>query len=183
MLCKTMRYREQGNSVMKTGAGLLGVSLCLCWIFSAPMPQAQEITGDTSSPPLFTATPTILLRSPDPQALAEFYLALGMKEARRNQFGVIIYLEGNHGSLEILKMDENTRPGGAKTTRTQQGVVAIFETTDQAEVLRRARMAGSKLIERWNSSERGHSIYYIADPENNILGFAPRYHNPNIKVP
>jgi len=31
-------------------------------------------------PPLFTSTPTVLLRSPDPVKLAEFYLALGMKE-------------------------------------------------------------------------------------------------------
>ncbi len=144
---------------------------------------AQELTGDTDNPPLFTSSPTILLRSPDPLKLAEFYLALGMKEARRHEFGVYIYLEGNHGSLEILMMDSNTQPGGPKTTRTQQGVVTIFETTDQAEVVRRAKLAGSPLIERWNSSERGHSIYYIADPENNIFGFAPRYHNPNINAP
>jgi predicted enzyme related to lactoylglutathione lyase len=144
---------------------------------------AQKLTGDTDTPPLFTSSPTILLRSPDPLKLAEFYLALGMKEARRHEFGVYIYLEGNHGSLEILMMDSNTQPGGPKTTRTQQGVVTIFETTDQAEVVRRAKLAGSPLIERWNSSERGHSIYYIADPENNIFGFAPRYHNPNIDVP
>lgn len=80
-------------------------------------------------------------------------------------------------------MDPNTEPDGRKTTRTQQGVVAIFETTDQADVVRRAKAAGSPLIERWNSSERGHSIYYIADPENNIFGFAPRHHNPNIPKP
>lgn len=136
-----------------------------------------------TTPPLFTSTPTILLRSPDPVKLAEFYLALGMKEKRRNDFGVIINLENDQGSLEILKMDAGTKPGGPKTTRTQQGVVAIFETTDQVELVRRAREAGAGLIERWTSSERGHSIYYVADPENNIFGFAPRYHNPNIKVP
>jgi len=80
-------------------------------------------------------------------------------------------------------MDENTQPGGAKTTRTQQGVVAIFETTDQVELVRRAKEAGATLIERWTSSERGHSIYYVGDWENNVFGFAPRYHNPNINVP
>ena len=146
--------------------------------------NAQEVTGDTTSSPLFTSTPTILLRTPDPARLAKFYEALGMKIARVSERGsVFIYLEGNVGSLEILAMDPNTKPGGPKTSRTQQGVVAIFETTDQAEVVRRAKVAGSPLIERWNSSTRGHSIYYIADPENNIFGFAPRYHNPGIKVP
>jgi len=123
------------------------------------------------------------LRSPDPVKLAEFYLALGIKEVRRSAFGIFVNLEGDHGSLEILGMDENTKPGGPRNTRTQQGVVVIFETTDQAEVVRRAKVAGSPLIARWNSSERGHSIYYIADPENNIFGFAPRYNNPGIKVP
>ena len=146
--------------------------------------RAQEVTGDIASASLFTAAPTILLRTPDPAKLAEFYAALGMKIARVSERGsVFVYLEGNVGSLEILAMDPNTKPGGPKTSRTQQGVVAIFETTDQAEVVRRAKVAGSPLIERWNSSTRGHSIYYIADPENNIFGFAPRYHNPGIKVP
>ncbi len=146
--------------------------------------HAQELTGDTTNPGLFTSTPTILLRTPNPGELAKFYEALGMKISRVSERGsVFIYLEGNKASLEILAMDPDTKPSGPKTTRTQQGVVAIFETTDQAEVVRRAKAAGSPLIERWNSSARGHSIYYIADPENNIFGFAPRYHNPEIKVP
>ena len=145
--------------------------------------DAQELTGNTESPPLFTSSPTILLRSPDPFKLAKFYEALGMKVTRTVKQGVVIHLEGKYGSLEIARMDPNTKPGGPKTTRTQQGVVVIFETTDQAEVVRRAKLAGSPLIERWNSSQRGHSIYYIADPENNIFGFAPRYHNPGIEVP
>ncbi len=143
----------------------------------------QPAAQGASDPPLFTATPTILIRSPDPHALAEFYLALGLKEGRRTPTGVFIYLEGNHASIEILQMDPNTQPSEPKISRTQQGVVPIFEATDQPEVVRRARLAGSPLIERWNSSERGHSIYYIADWENNIIGFAPRYHNPSMNVP
>ncbi|NKB45190.1 MAG: hypothetical protein GKS03_13035 [Alphaproteobacteria bacterium] len=147
------------------------------------LPSGAKAQGENTTPPLFTSTPTVLLRSPDPAKLAEFYLALGMTEARRNQFGVIIYLEGGQGSLEILQMDAETKPGGPKTTRTQQGVVAIFEVTDQVELVRRAREAGATLVERWTSSERGHSIYYVGDWENNVFGFAPRYHNPKIKVP
>jgi len=49
-------------------------------------------------------------------------------------------------------MDENTKPGGTRNTRTQQGVVVIFETTDRTEVVRGAKVAGSPLIARWNSS-------------------------------
>ena len=142
--------------------------------------QAQENTKT----PLFTSTPTILLRTPDPANLSKFYIALGMKVGSVAPSGTVnIYHEGGAGSLEILKMDENTKPGGLKTSRTQQGVVAIFEVTDQAELVRRAKEAGATLIERWTSSERGHSIYYIGDWENNVFGFAPRYHNPSIKVP
>lgn len=154
-------------------------------IFQAHMAvQAQQVTGDTTSDPLFTSTPTFLLRSPDPGNLAKFYEALGMKIGRVSERGsVFIYLEDNYGSLEILAMRPDSEPDGPKISRTQQGVVVIFETTDQPEVVRRAKAAGSPLIERWNSSERGHSIYYIADPENNIFGFAPRYHNPEINVP
>ena len=146
--------------------------------------RAQEVSGDIASASLFTAAPTILLRTPDPAKLAEFYAALGMKIARVSERGsVVIHLEGDVGTLEILAMDPNTKPGGPKTSRTQQGVVAIFETTDQAEVVRRAREAGSPMIEKWTSSQADVSIYYIADPENNIFGFAPRHHNPNIPTP
>lgn len=144
----------------------------------------EVIAQQNTAPPRFTSTPTILLRTPDPAALSKFYEALGMKIARVSERGsVFIYHEGNSGSLEILKMDENTKPGGPKESRTQQGVVAIFETTDLDEVVRRARAAGSPLVEKWTSSQADVSIYYIADPENNIFGFAPRYHNPNINVP
>ncbi len=148
-----------------------------------PSAHAQELSGDTTSAPLFTSAPTILLRTPDPAALTKFYVALGMKIARVSERGTVIYLEGNVGSLEIAFMDPNSRPSGPKTSRTQQGVVAIFETTDQEQVVRRARAAGSPMIEKWTSSQADVSIYYIADPENNIFGFAPRQHNPNIPTP
>jgi len=162
---------------------------CVVAMVLAPMAllmisaHAQALSGDTTSAPLFTSVPTILLRTPDPVALTKFYVALGMKIARVFDKGTVIYLEGNVGSLEIAFMDPNSRPSGPKTSRTQQGVVAIFETTDQEQVVRRARAAGSPMIEKWTSSQADVSIYYIADPENNIFGFAPRQHNPNIPTP
>lgn len=144
-----------------------------------------SITATAQNAPLqFTSTPTILVRSPDPVKLAQFYEALGFKKERVSPSGTtFFYLEGAAGSLEILKMDANTKPTSGKTSRTQQGVVAIFEVNDQEEVARRARAAGATVVEKWDSSERPISIYYIGDPENNILGFAPRNHNPSIKTP
>ena len=133
--------------------------------------------------PLFTAAPTILLRSPDPVKLAEFYKALGFVEARSNEVSVLFYLDGHSGALEIMKMDPNTKPSGPKTSRTQQSVVVYIETSDQDGVLARAKAAGAKLIETWTAGDKSVSIHYIADPENNIFGFAPRHYNANIKTP
>jgi len=134
--------------------------------------------------PLFTSTPTILVRSPDPAKLGAFYQALGFRLIRvSGNGGQIFRLTGDVGSLEVVKMDPATKPGPVKTSRTQQGVVAIFETDDQAGVVARAKAAGATLIETWTASDRPVTIYYIADPENNVLGFAPRHHNPNIKTP
>lgn len=72
--------------------------------------------------------------------------------AAQSAFGVFVNLEGDHGSLEILRMDENTKPGGPRNTRRQHGVVVIFENTDRTEVVRGAKVVGSPLIARWNSS-------------------------------
>jgi catechol 2,3-dioxygenase-like lactoylglutathione lyase family enzyme len=158
---------------MKTFIGtIIGIALC------ASVAIGQDKT------PVFTATPTILVRSPDPAKLSEFYVALGFKKVRvSGKGGVIFHLDGQVGSLEVVQMDPNTKPSGPKTSRTQQGVVAIFETDDQAGVIARAKAAGATLIEKWDAADRPVSIYYIADPENNVLGFAPRHHNPNIKTP
>ncbi len=158
----------------------LGVLLSAVLMVSGTPSRAEENT----TPPLFTATPTILLRTPDPGKLGDFYIALGMKVNRVNSRGsVIIYHEGGTGSLEIVRMDANTQPGGPKTSRTQQGVVAIFETTDLDEVVRRAEDAGSPMIEKWTAAQGDVSIYYIADWENNIFGYTKRNHNPNINTP
>lgn len=127
---------------------------------------------------------TVIVRSPEPTQLAEFYEGLGFeKERLAGDLGVIFHLENHQGSLEIIKMDENTNPSGAKQSRTQQGVVAIFETDQLDEVVSRAQAMGSPLIETWTHPREGVSIHYIADPENNILGFASRGHNPNLNTP
>jgi len=140
---------------------------------------APAANGEVS----FTSIAKVLVRSPEPARLAAFYTALGFREVARSATSVNFYLEGDAGVLEILKMDAGTRPSGPKTSRTQQGVVAIFEVTDQAALVARARSAGATLIERWDASDRPTSIYYIGDPENNILGFATRHHDPRVRTP
>jgi predicted enzyme related to lactoylglutathione lyase len=130
-----------------------------------------------------TSIPKVLVCSPDPLKLAEFYKALGFTETSRTSGSVNFYLAGDVGAFEVLKMDDNAKPSGPKTSRTQQGVVAIFEVTDQEGLLARAKAAGATLIERWDAPERPATIYYIGDPENNILGFAARHHHPRIKTP
>lgn len=153
-------------------------------ICAAALSMAATPALAQNKPLEFTAAPTILVRSPNPVKLAEFYEAIGFKKDRTSENGTVyFYLEGNLGSLEVLNMDPNTKPSTGKTSRTQQGVVAIFEVNDQEEVVRRAKAAGATLVEKWDSRERPTSIYYIGDPENNILGFAPRNHNPRIKTP
>ena len=137
-----------------------------------------------SAAPVFSSSPKVLVRSPDPAKLSQFYAALGFKQNRVSpDGGSMFYFDGDVGALEIVKMDANTHPGPRKTSRTQQGVVAIFETDNQEEVVRRAKAAGATLIEKWTASDRPVSIYYIADPENNVLGFAPRHHDPRLNTP
>lgn len=151
---------------------------------NAPGARVQEISGDTTNAGRFMSAPTILLRTHNPAKLTEFYEALGMRKVRVTPSGgAYFYLEGDLGGLEILPMHPDAQPGPPKTSRTQQGVVAIFETTDQEEVVRRARAAGSPMIEEWKATEAPIFIFYIADPENNIFGFAPRHHNVNIPTP
>lgn len=144
---------------------------------------APAVAQDSAAPKLLSV-PTILVRSPDPGKLAPFYEALGFKKVRvSGNGGVIFHVEGSLASLEVVKMDPNTKPAMGKTSRTQQDVVAIFETDNQDELVRRARANGATVVEKWTAGNRPVSIWYIGDPENNIFGFAPRHHNDSIKTP
>ena len=49
-----------------------------------------------------TSIPKVLVRSPNPAKLAEFYKALGFSETARNQNSVNFYLEGDVGAFEVL---------------------------------------------------------------------------------
>ena len=94
---------------------------------------SQEDSKPEVEPLTYSIIATIIVRTPDPMKLAEYYEALGFVRGREIPGqGVVFYLENRQGSLEIIKMDPNTEPSGPKTSRTQQGVLGIFET-DQLE--------------------------------------------------
>ena len=115
------------------------------------------------------------MRTPDPAKLADYYEALGFVRGREIPGqGVVFYLAGNQGSLEIIKMDPDTQPSGPKTSRTQQGVLGIFETDQLDEVVERAKALGSPVIDTWTHPRAGVSIHYIADPGVQLLGL---YHS------
>ena len=102
--------------------------------------------------------------------LAEFYLALGMVEGGRSDNVVGLYV-GRQAALEIGHLDPDAPPSRIKTSRTQARSIAIFGTTDVEEVVARAEKAGATLIERV-SSEGNENLYYIGDPEGNVVGFS-----------
>lgn len=129
--------------------------------------QAQ----DPGTEPKFNSISMAVLRSPDPVKLSKFYEALGMKIAEVGDNGAVFFdLEGEGDLFEILNMDENTQPSGPKTTRTQQGLVALINVTNVREIARRAEEADSPLVEPLGDPDTAF-VFYIADWENNILGF------------
>ena len=148
----------------------------------AGAPLAEEEKPDDGAP-AFTIAAKIMIRSPEPMKLAEFYDALGFKRYRLTMTGVAYHFEGDTGALEVVKMDPAATPSGPKTSRTQQGVLAIIETEGLDELVERAHAAGSPLVERWDRPDSDVSIYYIADPENNILGYTKRHHDPRLTTP
>lgn len=138
----------------------------MCGLTTATVQAQQE-----DAEPKFNSISMAVLRSPDPVKLSKFYEALGMQVADVAENGAVFFnLEDDGDLFEILNMDESAKPGGPKTTRTQQGVVALINVSDAREVARRAEGAGSPLVEPLGDPETAF-VFYIADWENNILGF------------
>lgn len=145
---------------------ILAVMSCGLAVFDA---RAQE----AGNAPEFKDVYMIVIRSPDPTKLSEFYSALGMKIKEVAENGAVFFDIGSERTLfEILNMEKNTKPGGPKTTRTQQGLVALIETTNLKELMRRAKEAGSPLVEPLGGDADSARVVYISDWENNIVGFS-----------
>ena len=111
----------------------------------------------------------IVLRSKDPERLANYYTALGFKEWARSPR--IIGLKAGAGAvLEIGKLDASAPDPKPKPTRTQVQQAAIVGTKQAKQVAEQAKAAGAAFIETYDSG--GIAIYYIADPDGNVIGFA-----------
>ncbi len=157
---------------------------CLCIGVGLASNAWSQSSQANQEPLTYSIIATVIVRTPEPMKLAAYYEALGFVRQREVPGqGVVFHLENHQGSLEIIRMDPNTKPSGPKTSRTQQGVVAIFETDQLDEVVARARALGSPVIDTWTHPTAGVSIHYIADPEYNFLGFTSRGHNPTINTP
>lgn len=169
------------NGWQRLGRRTIIAALAAGVLLSARFGDAAE-TSPSAKELVFTGLPTVVIRSPSPLKLAEFYAALGWKAGRVEGDKTFFYLENNMGSIEIKKLDAPGKPGPALSSRTQQTVVAVYEVTNQAELIRRAKAAGSPLIEEYKAGG-GVSLFYIADLENNITGYAPRNHDSHIHTP
>lgn len=111
----------------------------------------------------------IVLRSKDPERLANYYAALGFEEWARSP-RIIGFKAGGGAVLEIGKLDEAAPVPTPKSARTQVQHAAIIGTKQAKEVAERAKTAGATFIETYTSGNV--AIYYIADPDGNVIGFA-----------
>jgi hypothetical protein len=146
---------------------LIGLAVMFCVLAGA-----DARAEDAGQAPEFNDIYMIVIRSPDPTKLSEFYAALGMKIKEVAENGAVFFDIGSERTLfEILNMEENTKPSGPKTTRTQEGLVALIETTNLKELMRRAKEAGSPMVEPLGGDADSARVVYIADWENNIVGF------------
>ena len=112
----------------------------------------------------------VVIRSHNRDRLAEFYRALGFVQAGSSSNVVGLYA-GRQAGVEIGHLDPDVPASQPKTSRTQARMVAIFGTTNVQEVVARARNAGATMVERV-SSEGNDALYYIGDPDGNVIGFS-----------
>lgn len=121
----------------------------------------------------------IVLRSKDPERLARYYTAIGFEEWARSPR--IIGLKAGGGAvLEIGKLDMAAPDPQPKASRTFVQHAAIVGTKQAKAVAERAKAAGATFIETYDSG--GVAIFYIADPDGNVIGFAedgPMWGNSN----
>jgi len=112
----------------------------------------------------------VVIRSHDRDRLADFYRALGFVQggSSRNVIGLYV---GRQAALEIGHLDPDADPSRTKKSRTQARAVAIFGTTNVQEVVDRAIKAGATMIEKV-FSEGNDTLYYIGDPDGNVVGFS-----------
>lgn len=111
----------------------------------------------------------IVLRARDREGLVNFYKALGFEEYGRG--GEIVGMHAGNGAiLEIGHIAEPAPNVQPVTTRKQRSHVTIVGCRDSDAICEAAKAAGSPLQELIVIRET--RLWYITDPEYNIVGFA-----------
>lgn len=149
----------------------LGLLLAL----SAPQSTRAQWDQDWTQGELKThlrGVAIVLIRSHDPKKLADFYRTLGFRDWASSER--IIGLHAGGGEvLEIGYLDKDTPVNPPRTSRTQSQAVAVFGTHEIEEVLKNAEANGATFVEGW-PEEGEPEMYYIGDPDGNVMGFMAR---------
>lgn len=125
--------------------------------------------GD-ESPPTMKGIGWYVIRSHDRDALADFYRALGFQEWASSA-KIVGLRAGGGAALEIGHLDVDAPANPPRSSRSQASTMAIFGVSDVDAVVARARAAGATFVERYDSPG-GTPLYYIGDPDGNVVGFA-----------
>jgi catechol 2,3-dioxygenase-like lactoylglutathione lyase family enzyme len=128
----------------------------------AAAPYAQEIE--------LRGIGWIVLRSKDPDRLANFYAALGFQEWARSPRIIGFRIGKDGASLEIGRLDPAAPSPDPKAGRAHVQQAAIIGTKQAKQVAARAEAAGATFVETYRSGDIG--IYYVGDPDGNVIGFA-----------
>lgn len=132
---------------------------------SVPVPSIAE-----DAAPKMKGIGWYVIRSHDRDALADFYRALGFQEWASSA-KIVGLRAGGGAALEIGHLDPDAPANPPRTSRAQAPAMAIFGVTDVEAVVARAREAGATFVEEY-ASPGGASLYYIGDPDGNVVGFA-----------
>lgn len=111
-----------------------------------------------------------VIRSHDRDALADFYRALGFQEWASSA-KIVGLRAGGGAALEIGHLDVDAPANPPRTSRAQASTMAIFGVSDVEALVARARAAGAIFVEKYDSPG-GTPLYYIGDPDGNVVGFA-----------
>lgn len=133
----------------------------------ALVPEAPAFAADT---PRMKGIGWVVIRSHDRDRLEAFYRALGFQEWASSD-RIIGLRAGGGAALELGRLDPDAPKNPSRTSRDQAPAMVIFGTDNVEEVVARAEANGATFIEKYDSPG-GTSLYYIGDPDGNVIGFA-----------
>lgn len=146
----------------------LWVSNALVALLLCSTVQAEDATSDPDIK--MKGIGWYVIRSHDRDALADFYRALGFQEWASSA-RIVGLRAGGGAALEIGHLDADAPANPPRTSRAQASTMAIFGVSDVEAVVARARAAGATFVEKYDSPG-GTPLYYIGDPDGNVVGFA-----------